>query len=49
MKVGQDRICLGVQISKETHAALVKKANSKELTISDIVRIAIKDYLKNTA
>lgn len=44
-KLGQKRVCLGVQISQDTHAALVQLAKDKELTISDIVRLALKSYM----
>lgn len=43
-KIGKETICIGVYISKETHAKLVAAAKDKELTLSDIVRIAIREY-----
>lgn len=45
-KLRQERICLGVQISKDTHADLLSIATKKELTLSDIVRMAIKDFIQ---
>ena len=43
-KIGKETICIGVYIPKETHAKLVAAAKEKELTLSDIVRIAIREY-----
>ncbi len=43
-KLKQKRVCLGVQISEEMHKELIKMAAAEELTISDIVRKAIKLY-----
>jgi len=45
-KLRQERICLGVQVSKDMHSKLVELSGAKELTISDIVRMAIKDYIQ---
>jgi len=44
-KLKQKRICLGVQVSEDMHLALIKLAGKKELTISDIVRMAIKNFI----
>ncbi len=41
----KDKICLGVYITADTHEKLIELANEKELTLSDIVRMALKDYL----
>lgn len=43
-KLKQKRVCLGVQVSEEMHNDLVVMADHEELTISDIVRKAIKLY-----
>lgn len=43
-KLKQKRVCLGVQVSEEMHNDLVDMADHEELTISDIVRKAIKLY-----
>lgn len=49
-KLKQKRICLGVQIAEEMHSKLIEIANKKELTMSDIVRMAIKEFVqKETA
>lgn len=39
------KVCLGVHITKDMHDKLVKMANEKEMTISILVRIAIKELL----
>ena len=44
-KLKQKKVCLGVQISEDMHAELIKLADKKELTISDIVRMAIKSFV----
>lgn len=41
----KDRICLGVYITADMHDRLVGLAEERELTLSDIVRMALKDYL----
>lgn len=46
-KEKDDMICLGVRIPKEIHAKLAKVAKSKDLTISQLVRIAIKNAIAN--
>lgn len=43
-KLKLKRVCLGVQVSEEMHNDLVDMADQEELTISDIVRKAIKLY-----
>ncbi len=53
MEKKQEQICLGVYISKEDHKRLKEIASEKEknlsvrVTISDIVRLAIRDCLAN--
>ncbi len=42
-----DKICLGVYITKETHGKLVEIAEKEELTLSDIVRKAVKEFIAN--
>jgi hypothetical protein len=43
------KVCLGVHITKDMHDKLVKMASEKELTISVLVRIAIKELLSEKA
>jgi predicted transcriptional regulator len=45
-KLNQERICLGVRISKETHIKLLEIAKSRELSLSDVVRGAINDFVR---
>lgn len=42
---GKDRICLGVNISREVHAKLIEIARENEQSLSDVVRIAIREFL----
>lgn len=49
MKDNVKGICLGVHITNDMHAKLVKAAKEKEVTMSVIVRMAIKDYLAKAA
>lgn len=44
-KIGDNAICLGVYVPKITHAQLVAIAKEKELTLSDIIRAAIREYI----
>lgn len=44
-KLGGATICLGVYIPKKTHDDLIATAKEQELSLSDIVRIAIREYL----
>lgn len=44
-KIGDNTICLGVYVPKITHAQLVAIAKEKELTLSDIIRAAIREYI----
>lgn len=44
-KEKDDMICLGVRIPKKTHEELANLAASKDLTISQLVRIAIKNII----
>lgn len=44
-KIGDNAICLGVYVPKITHAQLVAIAKEKELTLSDIIRAAIRAYI----
>lgn len=39
------RVCIGVYVKRETHEKLHRVAKSKELGLSDIVRMAINEYL----
>lgn len=41
----KDKICLGVYITDDTHKKLTEIAAEKELTLSDIVRMALKDFI----
>lgn len=41
-------ICLGVKISRQMHRNIVNTASEKSLTLSDIVRMAIQEYLAKT-
>ena len=45
-KLNQERVCLGVQISRDMHSKLLNIAGKKELTLSDIVRMALKDFVQ---
>ena len=45
-KLNQERACLGVQISRDMHSKLLNIAGKKELTLSDIVRMALKDFVQ---
>ena len=40
-----ERVVLGVSVSKDTHAKLLKAAKERQLTISDIVRAALREHL----
>lgn len=44
-KIGDNAICLGVYVPKITHAQLVAIAKEKELTLSDIICAAIREYI----
>ena len=44
-KLGKTTICIGVYIPKKTHDDLIAAAKEQELTLSDIVRISIREYL----
>jgi hypothetical protein len=44
-QLGQDKKQLTVFITEELHAKLIESAKAKELTISDLTRIALKEYL----
>ncbi len=46
-KEKSDMICLGVRITKKTHEELAELAANKDLTISQLVRIAIKNLITN--
>lgn len=41
------KVVIGVYIAKDTHAKLIKIAKDRELNLSDIVRIALKEYVAN--
>lgn len=45
MKDTVKKICLGVHITEDMHKRLSKMAEEKEMTISVLVRIAIKELL----
>lgn len=45
MKDTVKKICLGVHITEDMHNRLSKMAEEKEMTISVLVRIAIKELL----
>ena len=45
MKDTVKKICLGVHITEDMHKKLSKMAQEKEMTISVLVRIAIKEML----
>lgn len=40
-----DKVCIGVYITSEVHEKAVELAAAKELTLSDIFRAALKEYL----
>lgn len=42
---GKDRICLGVNISKEVHSKLLEAAKAEERSLSDVVRTALRKFL----
>lgn len=44
-QLGNTKKQLTVFISEDLHAKLLENAKARELTISDLTRIAIKDYL----
>lgn len=44
-KIGDNTICVGVYVPKITHAQLVAIAKDKQLTLSDIIRAAIREYI----
>lgn len=44
-----DKKCLGVYITSEMHNKLIEVAKQENLSLSDIVRVAIKDYLAKVA
>ena len=39
------KVVIGVYIAKDTHAKLIKIAKARELNLSDIVRVALKEYV----
>lgn len=41
----EGKVCLGVYLDKDDHARLKDVAKSQDLTISQVVRKAIKEYL----
>lgn len=48
-KMRSDKIQIGVWINKDTHATATAIAKAQELTFSDILRIALKEYIANHA
>ena len=46
-KMRGDKIQIGVWISKDTYAKATEIARKKEFTFSDILRIALKEYIAN--
>ena len=44
-QLGQNKKQLTVFISEEIHSRLLERAKEKELTISDITRKALREYL----
>ena len=44
-----DKICLGVYVTNEMHSKLIALAKQENLSLSDIVRIALKEYLVKVA
>lgn len=46
-KMRGDKIQIGVWISKDTYAKATEIAKKKEFTFSDILRIALKEYIAN--
>lgn len=41
----KDKICLGVYITTDKHERLMEIADKKELTLSNIVRMAINEFI----
>lgn len=39
------KVNISIWINKDTHARLVELAKNAEFTVSDIVRIALKEYI----
>ena len=46
-KMRGDKIQIGAWISKDTYAKATEIAKTKEFTFSDILRIALKEYIAN--
>lgn len=44
-KMRGDKIQIGVWINKDTYAKAIEIAKTNEFTFSDIVRIALKEYV----
>lgn len=44
-KMRGDKIQIGVWVNKDTYAAATAIAKAQELTFSDILRIALKEYV----
>lgn len=42
----EEMICIGVRIPKELHEEFKQLAKNRDLTISQVIRIAIKDFIK---
>ena len=45
----KDGQCLGVYITKDMHGKLIERAKQENLSLSDILRIALREYLAKVA
>ncbi len=45
-KIRNGKVNIGLWIGKETHERVIKIAEKDELNFSDIVRIALKEYIE---
>lgn len=41
----KDKIYVGAYVSRETHGKLIEAGKSRELSLSDVVREAVREYL----
>ena len=46
-KMRGDKIQIGVWVKKDTYETATELAKSQELTFSDVLRIALKEYIAN--
>ena len=44
-KMRDDKVQIGAWVNKDTYAAATEVARAQELTFSDILRIALKEYI----